>query len=57
MAKKDKKSVDKVVEEAKEEGIDVEVTEVMVPEQTEPVRVEKPIEEEEEEEKSSVLTI
>lgn len=57
MAKKDKKSVDEVVEEAKEEGIDVEVTEVMVLEQTEPVRVEKPIEEEEEEEKSSVLTI
>ena len=57
MAKKDKKSVDEVVEEAKEEGIDVEVTEVMVPEQTEPVRVEKPIEEEEEEETPSVLTI
>jgi len=47
MAKKDKKS----------EEVETEVTEVMVPEQTEPLRVEKPVEEEKEEEKPSVLTI
>ena len=48
MVKNDKKK-------AKE--VETEVTEVMVPEQTEPLRVEKVVEEEEEEEKPSVLTI